>query len=81
MSLDRGNVLLETSIGSVTLELYWDQAPKTCHNFFQLAKRGYYDGVKFHRIVRVRRIFLSFFFWCLNFFSLLSVADPVFGFV
>lgn len=35
-----GNVVLETSMGELTLELYWDHAPRTCNNFFELAKRG-----------------------------------------
>ncbi|KAI9159304.1 Peptidyl-prolyl cis-trans isomerase-like 1 [Blastocladiella emersonii ATCC 22665] len=40
-----------TGNGPIVCELYWDHAPKTCKNFFELAKRGYYNGVKFHRIV------------------------------
>ncbi|PAA68398.1 hypothetical protein BOX15_Mlig007603g1, partial [Macrostomum lignano] len=32
--------------------LYWRHAPKTCKNFAELVKRGYYNDVKFHRIVR-----------------------------
>ncbi|KAG8678393.1 heme binding, partial [Ceratobasidium sp. 395] len=44
-------VTLGTNMGDITLELYWDHAPKTCNNFFELAKRGYYNGVLFHRIV------------------------------
>jgi peptidyl-prolyl cis-trans isomerase-like 1 len=35
----------------VTLELYTRHAPKTCENFAGLARRGYYDGVGFHRII------------------------------
>ncbi|KAG2197617.1 hypothetical protein INT47_006680 [Mucor saturninus] len=42
---DRENVILDTSMGSVHVELYWDHAPKTCKNFLELAKRGYYNGV------------------------------------
>lgn len=38
-------------MGDVTIELYTEHAPKTCKNFSELAKRGYYDGVTFHRIV------------------------------
>jgi peptidyl-prolyl cis-trans isomerase-like 1 len=45
------SVTLETNMGDIQLELYWDHAPKTCENFAQLAKRGYYNGVVFHRIV------------------------------
>ncbi|KAK9768884.1 Peptidyl-prolyl cis-trans isomerase-like 1 [Basidiobolus ranarum] len=46
-----GSVIFETSMGSITFELYWDEAPKTCKNFYELAKRGYYNGIKFHRII------------------------------
>jgi len=45
------NVILETNMGEIALELYWDHAPKTCKNFSELAKRGYYNGVIFHRII------------------------------
>ncbi|TFK72760.1 hypothetical protein BDN72DRAFT_835852 [Pluteus cervinus] len=45
------SVVLETSLGDVQLELYWDHAPRTCKNFAELAKRGYYNGVIFHRII------------------------------
>jgi len=41
---NKGSVLLQTSLGAITLELYWSHAPKTCENFYQLAKKGYYDG-------------------------------------
>ncbi|KDQ61197.1 hypothetical protein JAAARDRAFT_32194 [Jaapia argillacea MUCL 33604] len=44
-------VVLETSLGDIQLELYWDHAPRTCKNFAELAKRGYYNGVVFHRII------------------------------
>uniref|UniRef100_A0A0G4GJ76 Peptidyl-prolyl cis-trans isomerase n=1 Tax=Chromera velia CCMP2878 TaxID=1169474 RepID=A0A0G4GJ76_9ALVE len=47
-----GNVTLVTSMGEVEVELYYDHAPKTCKNFHDLAKSGYYDGVIFHRIIR-----------------------------
>ncbi|BFZ64213.1 Peptidyl-prolyl cis-trans isomerase-like 1 [Saitoella coloradoensis] len=46
-----GDVILDTSMGPVTVELYWDHAPRTCKNFAELAKRGYYNGVIFHRII------------------------------
>ncbi|OAD70914.1 hypothetical protein PHYBLDRAFT_57128 [Phycomyces blakesleeanus NRRL 1555(-)] len=53
MSKQRGNIVFETSMGVVQIELYWDHAPKTCTNFYELAKRGYYDGISFHRIIAV----------------------------
>ena len=45
-------VRFETTMGAFVVELYHAQAPKTCQNFAELAKRGYYDGVTFHRIVK-----------------------------
>ncbi|XP_063300500.1 peptidyl-prolyl cis-trans isomerase-like 1 isoform X1 [Pelobates fuscus] len=46
------HVILETSMGTITLELYWLNAPKTCKNLAELARRGYYNGTKFHRIIK-----------------------------
>ncbi|EGN95681.1 hypothetical protein SERLA73DRAFT_60504 [Serpula lacrymans var. lacrymans S7.3] len=45
------SVVLETSLGDIQLELYWNHAPRTCKNFSELASRGYYNGVAFHRII------------------------------
>lgn len=56
MSQNKGSVLLETTYGPITLELYWDHAPKTCKNFYELAKRGYYDNIVFHRLIKVTTI-------------------------
>ncbi|KAK9501706.1 hypothetical protein O3M35_012382 [Rhynocoris fuscipes] len=44
--------VLETTMGEVVLELYWKHAPTTCRNFAELVRRGYYNGTKFHRIIR-----------------------------
>jgi len=38
-------------MGDIDIELYWKHAPNTCRNFAELAKRGYYNGVPFHRII------------------------------
>lgn len=53
MAEQKGDVMIETSMGSFTIELYWDHAPKTCKNFYELAGRGYYNDVIFHRIIKV----------------------------
>ncbi|KAF0898411.1 hypothetical protein E2562_007249 [Oryza meyeriana var. granulata] len=45
-------VTLETSMGAFTVEMYYKHAPKTCRNFVELARRGYYDNVIFHRIIK-----------------------------
>jgi peptidyl-prolyl cis-trans isomerase B (cyclophilin B) len=42
---------IETSKGSMTLELFDDDAPGTVANFTKLAKSGYYDGLSFHRVI------------------------------
>ncbi|CCX08597.1 cyclophilin type peptidyl-prolyl cis-trans isomerase [Pyronema domesticum] len=44
-------VTLDTSMGSITLELYYDHAPKTCKNFETLISRGYYNACPFHRVI------------------------------
>ncbi|KAJ2744012.1 hypothetical protein GGI20_003312 [Coemansia sp. BCRC 34301] len=38
-------------MGNISVELYWNEAPKTCKNFYELAAKGYYNGVVFHRII------------------------------
>jgi peptidylprolyl isomerase len=43
-------VLLETSMGNITLELYSDM-PITTGNFQSLVEKGFYDGVIFHRVI------------------------------
>lgn len=49
--MSESTVILKTNQGSITLKLYPDVAPKTCENFIGLAKKGYYDGVIFHRVI------------------------------
>ena len=42
---------IHTSKGVINLELYGDQAPVTVSNFINLARRGFYDGLSFHRVI------------------------------
>ena len=44
-------VTLHTNRGPIRLRLHDDKAPLTVANFVNLAKRGYYDGLKFHRVI------------------------------
>jgi peptidylprolyl isomerase/peptidyl-prolyl cis-trans isomerase B (cyclophilin B) len=37
--------------GEIRIEFYPDDAPKTVENFVALAKKGFYDGLRFHRVV------------------------------
>ena len=41
----------ETTKGTIVAELYAGEAPKTVENFEKLANEGFYDGVKFHRVI------------------------------
>jgi len=44
-------ISMETNRGTIELELYPQHAPKTVNNFVFLCCEGYYDGVKFHRVI------------------------------
>lgn len=44
-------VLMKTSDGDITIELFADKAPVTVQNFLQYAEDGYYDGTVFHRVI------------------------------
>jgi len=44
-------VLMETSQGTIVLELYPDKAPKTVENFLTYVNEGFYDGTIFHRVI------------------------------
>jgi peptidyl-prolyl cis-trans isomerase B (cyclophilin B) len=44
--------VIETSLGSITLELMPDKAPAHVRNFLRLAQAGVYDGMAFHRVAR-----------------------------
>ncbi len=45
------NVTFTTNRGPIHLRLHEDKAPVTVANFINLAKRGYYDGLSFHRVI------------------------------
>jgi peptidyl-prolyl cis-trans isomerase B (cyclophilin B) len=43
--------VITTDKGEIQLELFEDKAPKTVANFAKLAGEGFYDGLKFHRVI------------------------------
>lgn len=45
-------VRLNTSMGEIEIELYWDHAPRACENFQRLSETKYYDQTVFHRVVK-----------------------------
>ena len=45
------NATIHTNHGAIEVELFDDDAPKTVENFSSLARKGFYDGVIFHRVI------------------------------
>ena len=43
--------IMETNKGTIHINLFSDQTPVTCGNFVNLARMGYYNGLKFHRVI------------------------------
>ncbi len=44
-------ITIHTGKGDIDVTLFASKAPLTCANFLNLARKGYYDGVAFHRII------------------------------
>ena len=44
-------IKIETTLGDIYADLYKEEAPKTVENFTTLAKKGFYDGIIFHRVI------------------------------
>lgn len=45
------DVILETTMGNIRIELYDDKAPASCKNFRQYVQDGFYNGLIFHRVI------------------------------
>ena len=43
--------VIESTMGKIVIELYKDKVPKTVDNFIKLTKKGFYNGVIFHRVI------------------------------
>jgi peptidyl-prolyl cis-trans isomerase B (cyclophilin B) len=43
--------VIQTNRGEIRLELFSKLVPKTCANFEELTKKGFYDGLSFHRVI------------------------------
>jgi len=46
------SVIIETSLGNITVELNQEKAPKTVANFLEYVKTGYFKGTIFHRVIK-----------------------------
>ncbi len=44
--------LIKTSVGDITVKFYASDSPKTVNNFLSLAQAGFYNGTKFHRVIK-----------------------------
>ncbi len=44
-------IKIETTLGDIYADLFEAEVPKTVQNFVTLAKKGYYDGIIFHRVI------------------------------
>ncbi len=44
--------IIKTNMGTIEVELFADQSPKTVENFVGLAEKGYYNGIIFHRVIK-----------------------------
>ncbi len=44
-------VVMETTMGTIEIEMFAKETPKTVENFIGLARKGYYNGINFHRII------------------------------
>jgi len=45
------NMIIKTNMGNIVIELFTEQMPITTGNFRSLAEAGFYDGIKFHRVI------------------------------
>ena len=44
-------IVMETSMGTMKIELFEEKAPLTCENFLNYVRDGFYDGTIFHRVI------------------------------
>lgn len=52
MTIPSATATIHTNHGDINLDLFGDQAPKTVKNFVDLAEKGFYDNLIFHRIIK-----------------------------
>ena len=51
-SKENMTAVIQTNFGEIKIELFSNDAPKTVENFTKLAESGFYDGTKFHRVIK-----------------------------
>ena len=50
--ISASQAIIKTNLGDITIEFYSEDSPKTVQNFLKLAKEGFYDNTKFHRVIK-----------------------------
>jgi cyclophilin family peptidyl-prolyl cis-trans isomerase len=49
---DYDRAIIRTNFGDITVKFYYQDSPNTVNNFLNLAKQGFYNGTRFHRIIK-----------------------------
>jgi len=52
LDMKNKTAIMKTNFGDIKLELFSEDAPKTVENFIKLSESNFYDGVKFHRVIK-----------------------------
>lgn len=52
--IEKGDLIavMHTNMGDIKIKLFENEAPKTVNNFIELSKKGYYNGIIFHRVIK-----------------------------
>ncbi len=53
-AIEKGDLVavMHTNMGDIKIKLFPEEAPKTVKNFVELSKKGYYNGIIFHRVIK-----------------------------
>ncbi len=52
LAQEYSQAILNTNLGNIKVKFYNEESPKTVNNFLNLAQQGFYNGTKFHRIIK-----------------------------
>lgn len=52
LAQEYSQAILNTNLGNIKVKFYNEESPKTVNNFLNLAQQGFYNGTKFHRVIK-----------------------------
>ena len=52
LAVEYDNAIIKTNFGDITVKFYAQESPITVNNFLNLAKKSFYNGTKFHRVIK-----------------------------